>query len=95
MVYYTVEGAVFNAWCARTLPAPRGGQIGRTARFQGMVVAIGSLLDSELIAWINRRDFLAGDLGDAFLPDKTLARNHFYERARERLTAPRLRPPIH
>jgi hypothetical protein len=95
MLYYTVEGAVFNAWCTHNLPMPRGGQIGRTARFQGMVVAIPSLLDSELMAWINRRDFLASDLGDAFVPDQTLVRNHFYERARERLTAPRLGPQIH
>jgi hypothetical protein len=93
MLYYTIEGAVFNAWCQQNLPSPRGGQIGRTSRIQGMVVAIPSLVDSELIAWINQRDFLSDELGDAFLSDKALQRNHFYEHARERLTAP-LRPRV-
>ena len=93
MVYYTVEGAVFNAWCQQNLPSPRGNLIGRTSRRFGMTAAIPSLLDSELIAWIDRRDFLEGDLGDAFLSDKTLQHSHFYEQARERLTAP-LRPRL-
>jgi hypothetical protein len=93
MLHYTVEGAVFNAWCHQNLPSPRGGHVGRTSRLQGMVVAIPSLLDSELIAWINRRDFLSEELGDAFLPDQALMRSHFYEQAYERLIAP-LRPRL-
>ena len=93
MVYYTVEGAVFNAWCQQNLPSPRSSRIGLTSRRLGMTAALPALLDSELVAWINRRDFLADELGDAFLADKPLARSHFYEQARERLTAP-LRPRL-
>lgn len=88
MMYCTVGGAVFNAWCAGHLPAACGGQIGRMSRRLGMTTAIPSPLESALIARINRRDYIADELRDAFLPNQTLQRSHFYELARERLTAP-------
>jgi hypothetical protein len=93
MLYYTVEGIVFNAWCEQRLPYPRGSQISRKAQTQGMVVAIEELHKNELIAWINRRNDLAAKLGTAFLPDPTLKRIHFYEQARERLATVR-RPSL-
>jgi hypothetical protein len=49
---------------------------------------MGSIIDAltsdELIAWIHHRDYLAEELGTAFMPDAVLARTHFYERVRER-----------
>lgn len=85
MSYVTVEGIVFGAWCEYKLPAPWGEQLARRAERQGMSSVIDALTQDELIAWIQRRDGLAANLGPAFMPDTVLARTHFYERARERL----------
>jgi hypothetical protein len=85
MPYVTVEGIVFGAWCEYKLPGPRGGQLARGAERLGMASVIDALTWDELIAWIHRRDYLAAELGVAFMPDVVLARTQFYERARERL----------
>jgi hypothetical protein len=81
----TVEALAFSTWCEHNLPYPRGSLTAHKTDTQGMVLAIGSLLESELTSWIADRDRLAHDLGRHWKPDAILQRIHFYEHARERI----------
>jgi hypothetical protein len=79
------ECQIFREWCARALPPPHGTTLAQLAETQGMLAAVAQLERAELIAWMNRRAYLAAQLGRAFVPDTKLDSLHFYEWAGERL----------